>query len=63
VLLVTPAKDCVVDPVTFLDAELSDLLQRLEQSEASKWQALQELGLDTAASVATPARRNGGRAQ
>ncbi|MDB4895300.1 MAG: spore coat protein CotS [Firmicutes bacterium] len=56
-------KDCVVDPVTFLDAELSDLLQRLEQSEVSKWQALQELGLDTAASVTTPARRKGGRAR
>lgn len=57
-VLVTPAKECVIDPVTALNPELTDLLVRLEQTDATKWQALQELGLDAAP---TPARRKGGR--
>jgi spore coat protein SA len=51
-------KDCVIDPVTALNPELTDLLVRLEQTDATKWQALRELGLDAAS---TPARRKGGR--
>jgi hypothetical protein len=35
--------------VTVLNPELTDLLVRLEQSDATKWQALRELGVDGSA--------------
>lgn len=34
-----------MDPTLFLNAELEALLTRLTQVEASKWRALNELGL------------------
>jgi hypothetical protein len=46
----------VVDPVTFLTPDLDVLLQRLVQSDATKWQALRELGLDAAPASRKPAR-------
>jgi len=33
-------------PETYLDGTLDALLRRLAQSEATKWQALKELGLN-----------------
>lgn len=38
-------KEVVMEPELFLNTEMEALLDRLEQSEASKWQALAELGL------------------
>jgi hypothetical protein len=34
-----------MDPTMNLNAELEALIQRLMQTESSKWQALRELGL------------------
>jgi spore coat protein SA len=38
-------KEIVYDPVTFMTTELEPLLQRLESSDSTKWQALKELGV------------------
>jgi spore coat protein SA len=43
-------KECVAAPVEFLNAELDALLRRLITVDATKWQALQELGLPQAPS-------------
>lgn len=60
VILVTPAKEMVVEPELFLNAELDSQLHRLEQVERSKWEALAELGLDRAEDRLLPAGRRGG---
>jgi hypothetical protein len=41
-------KDIVHDPALFLNAELEALLQRLMETDKTKWLALQELGLSSA---------------
>ncbi len=41
-------KEMIVDPTTYLNAELVVLLERLVQVDASKWEALRELGLSPA---------------
>jgi CotS family spore coat protein len=51
------AKEMVMSPTTFLNAELEALLQRLVQSDATKWEALRALGLTDAGAVQPRAGR------
>lgn len=44
-LLLTPVKEMVYDPA-FLGQEAEALLQRLIQTDQTKWEALRQLGLD-----------------
>lgn len=58
--MVTPAKECVMEPELFLNQELEALLTRLVAVDQTKWQALAELGLGPVPGRATAAPRKGG---